>query len=192
MARHKRGTRKKDLFVYHSTLNGIKTFAEIAKKGRRKMKSEWVIVLYPKLIDDSELLRKARFMLISLSLRQLAQDVLVKSKDHRCNNSMIDLCSSNSLKEHINPLWISKFMASINIVLKTQTGKLLLSPANAKLPTAMLHFIMVSYPETLASAGFVKKIYEILLRHMLSFIFIQKYLLLSRTARGQIRGRRQL
>lgn len=127
--RHEKNSRHNNLVVSSSTRGCVKQVRVKARKGRGRKRSAWVRVLYEELHAEFERLRGAGVRFDAPLLRQLAVDIITKSTNPLCNNSTTDERSGINIKLHIRPIWVTRFMATKNIVSRTQTGKLLMSPA---------------------------------------------------------------
>lgn len=133
IARHSNKQRTNDISFSMSSHNGIKRHLTKARPGRGRKRARWVQVLYPLIVSEFDLLRKTGVRFDSRLLRQLALDIISKSTEADCNPSTVDDNSGLNIREHIKSAWIGRFMQLNNIVGRTQTGKLLLSPAKMEI-----------------------------------------------------------
>jgi hypothetical protein len=98
-----------------------------ATLGRRTKRSEWMMWLYPQLLDAFNLFRKTGVKFSSKLLIELVLSVLLnptsiytaQSRDPKDNRLLI---------EKLNYSWVQQFMDVHNIVLLSQRGKLSCSP----------------------------------------------------------------
>lgn len=133
IARHQPNARNNDLVLTSVSRTGIKKHLVKARAGRGRKRAKWVTVLYELLCAEFDRLRKTGLRFDSRLLRQLALDTIAYSDDPSCNGTTIDPQTGISIKELIRPMWITRFMQSCNIVCRTQTGKLMVSPAKREL-----------------------------------------------------------
>lgn len=133
LSRHETNTRENDLVITSASSSGIKKTLVKARAGRGRKRARWVNVLYELLNVEFDRLRKAGLRFESRLLRQLALDIIENSDDPACNNRTLDPRTGILIKELIRPMWITRFMQCMNIVCRTQTGKLMVSPAKREL-----------------------------------------------------------
>lgn len=133
LSRHANGNRSNNISFSLSSHNGIKKSLTKARPGRGRKRTQWVQILYPLLIAEFDRLRKSGVRFDSRLLRQLALDILANSTNAECNNYTVDATSGLNIREHIKSAWVGRFMQINNVVVRAQTGKLLISPAKLEI-----------------------------------------------------------
>lgn len=132
-SRHDGRSHSNSVSFTSATNYGIKKHYSKARPGRGRKRSPWVSVLYDLLYAEFDRLRKTGLRFESCLLRQLAIDIITNSAHPLCHNGTVDSERGIPIKELIRPMWISRFMQHNNIVCRTQTGKLMVSPAKREL-----------------------------------------------------------
>lgn len=105
--------------------------ARLSKKavsGRGPKRSEWVIALYKDLLEAFERLRAAGVRFSTQLLLQEARDMVQKSGEGSSYHHSL-LVYGVPIMEKLTARWIKHFMSFHKIVLRCQTGKLMLSPS---------------------------------------------------------------
>ena len=114
--------------VNHLMWNGRKKINRKSSPGRGRKRSEWVIWLYEELLDEFHRLRKAGLKFDPALLRVLARDIIGKNAHDVFNAFYKDPKDGKLIGEKITCKWIQNFMEANNVVMRTQTGKLSVSP----------------------------------------------------------------
>jgi hypothetical protein len=103
-----------------------KKFLSKAADGRGPKRAEWVQWLYGELLDEFDRLRKAGVKFSPKLLCTLAINI-IESSSHPTFHPHYEV-NDRTIVDHINYRWITRFMATKNIVCRSQTGKLMVSP----------------------------------------------------------------
>jgi len=98
-----------------------------ALKGRGRKRAKWVQHLYADLLREFERLRSVGLKFSSTVLRDHAR-FMIESAPPESENHKSVLENNKLILEKITVRWVQHFMCANSIVLRAQTGKLLVSP----------------------------------------------------------------
>lgn len=113
-----------------------------ASVGRGRKLSSWVKWLHPLLLEEFYRLKAAGLKFTTEILRLLAQRLLQQHQHpHFYPVALLD-GSTKTLEERITSRWIQHFKEHHNIVHRTQTGKLMVSPAKQEFIERQVAFHM--------------------------------------------------
>lgn len=118
---------RKGNFAMSSTRRA-KRFNLKATAGRGRKRSTWAQALYDQLRVDFEALRAAGVKFTTSILRQHALH-LIQTADESSPYYRTLIVQARPIDSRITTRWVQHFMMSNRIVLRSQTGKLLVSPA---------------------------------------------------------------
>ena len=97
-----------------------------ASTGRGRKRSNWVVWLHSQLVEEFDRLREAGLKFSQAMLRHLALAILKESSGEYVENYLEK--DGKQIKDNITSRWEQTFMERHNIVARSQTGKLLVSP----------------------------------------------------------------
>jgi hypothetical protein len=98
-----------------------------ALTGRGRKQSEWVVHVHAELMDEFIRLQKTGLKFSTALLGTLARDI-IKKDDGIFNSNYRDPVDQKLIVGKILTRWIQCFMAKHNVVVRSQTGKLMCSP----------------------------------------------------------------
>lgn len=100
-----------------------------ALSGRGRKRQPWVVWLYATLVEEFDRLRKSGLKFSSKLLKIVAIDIL-RNSTSEFHANYIEPRTGKPLENCITPRWIQLFQEHHNIVIRSQTGKLMTSPIN--------------------------------------------------------------
>ncbi|KAI2506922.1 hypothetical protein MHU86_7514 [Fragilaria crotonensis] len=98
-----------------------------ASAGRGRKASAWVVHVYAELMDEFLCLRKTGLKFSTALLGTLARDI-IKNSDGLFNSHYRDPHDNKLIQDKITTRWVQCFMSNHNVVVRSQTGKLMCSP----------------------------------------------------------------
>ena len=131
--RHTHQTKHNGHYFVRATATGLKAHAVKAAPGRGRPKSAWCISLSAALLEDFDRLRKAGVKINTRLLRVMTLRLIEHGTNEEYGLNVVDPRSGHPIKNHVTKRWIQHFMQSNKIVSRSQTGKLMVSPAKQEL-----------------------------------------------------------
>lgn len=98
--------------------------------GRGRKRAKWVTALYEDLAEEFRLVRKAGAKVNGRVLADIARNMITKAPEGSLYHaSVIDPVSTLPIERKISSQWVTRFCDTMGIVCRSQTGKLMTSPA---------------------------------------------------------------
>ena len=95
--------------------------------GRGRKASAWVVYVYAELMSEFLRLRKTGLKFSTSLLGTLARDI-IKKDEGEFNSNYRDPRDNKLIHDKITTRWVQCFMSNFNVVVRSQTGKLMCSP----------------------------------------------------------------
>ena len=110
------------------TRKGLKRVATKVKDGRGRKRTAWVVALRNDLVEEFERLRKIGIKFSAKTLRSMAKDLIRNSDSGAYYAAMLSGRPEKPIVDLITARWIQGSMYRYNIVGRSQSGKLQISP----------------------------------------------------------------
>ena len=131
--RHTHQTKHNGHYFVRAAAKGVKAHAVKAAPRRGRRKSAWCISLSAALLEDFHTLRKAGVKINTRLLQVMELRLIEHGTNEEYGLNVVDPRPRHPIKNHVTKRWIQHFMQSNNIASRSQTGKLMVSPAKQEL-----------------------------------------------------------
>lgn len=130
---YKNGKTGNGLYSYVATNNGLKVHVAKSISGRGRRVTPWVSALHVESLEEFERLRKLGVKFNAGLFRELVLNIISESDSLLFGSTAKDPKSGKLVSTHITTRWVQSFMQRNNIVARTQSGKLSVSPQKEEL-----------------------------------------------------------